>query len=191
MTLPTATAGETAGVLADLVAPLVARGVIVRRPRIEGALDRLDADRRAVRRLQALRRHHGDAPVLLRLPGRDVVIVLAPDDVRRVLDGTPEPFAAASREKRAALGHFQPNGVLVSPGPGRADRRRFNEDVPQPGRPEHELAPAFVAVVQEEAAPLLSGGELGWERFAQAWWRIVRRVVLGTARATTTPSPTC
>src|SRR4051812_11588536 len=108
---------ETAGVVADVVMPLLARGVIVRRPRIVGALDRLDADRRAVKRLQRLRDRHGPGPLLLRVPGRRIALVLSPDDVHRVLAQTPEPFAAAMMEKRAALGHFQPHGVLVSHGP--------------------------------------------------------------------------
>jgi hypothetical protein len=68
-TLPRASAGDTAGVVADVLVPLVARGVIVRRRRLVGALDRLDADRRAVRRLQRLRRAHDEGPVLLRIPG--------------------------------------------------------------------------------------------------------------------------
>jgi hypothetical protein len=39
-----------------------------------------------------------------------------------VLDETPEPFAAATREKRGALEHFQPEGVLISRGAERMDR---------------------------------------------------------------------
>jgi len=68
---PRASVSETAGVVGDVVAPLVARGVIVRRPRVAGLLDGLDADRRAVRRMQRLREGYGEGPLLLWLPLRE------------------------------------------------------------------------------------------------------------------------
>src|SRR3954451_7326052 len=87
MALPRADLRDTVGVVADVVLPLFARGIIVRRQRVVGALDRLDADRRAVRRLQRLRREYGPGPVLLRgVPGREVAFVLDADTARRVLD---------------------------------------------------------------------------------------------------------
>jgi len=167
-------------VIADVVAPLLARGVIVRRPRVVDALDRLDADRRAVRRLQRVRDEHGAGPALLAAPGRDVALVLAAEDVRRVLEGSPAPFAPDTREKRAALGHFEPHGVLVSHGAERADRRAFNERVLEPERPVHAMGDALVEKVSEEAEAMLAGGgTLTWGTFAVPWWRLVRRIVLG------------
>jgi cytochrome P450 len=163
--------------MTDVAIPLLARGVIVRRPRVVDMLDRFDADRRAVDRLRRLRDAHGPGPVLLALPGRDVAVVLTAADVRRVLDESPEPFAPDSREKRAALEHFQPHGVLVSHGAERAERRTFNERVLEPQRSVHELADGFAAMVAEEAEGMR--GELGWDRFAVGWWRLVRRIVLG------------
>ncbi len=163
--------------------PLVARGVIVRRPRVVGLLDRIDADRRAVRRLQRLRARYGEGPLRLAAPGREIALVLAPRHVLRVLDGAPEPFAPASMEKRAALSHFEPHGVLVSSGPERADRRRFNEEALDTGRPVHRLGPEIAARVAEEAGSMLEqarrAGALSWDVFAGSFWRIVRRVVLG------------
>jgi hypothetical protein len=79
--------------------------------------------------MQLVRDRYGPGPVLLAIPGRNVALVLSGDHVTRVLEGSPEPFAVASREKRAALSHFQPQGVLVSHGAERIDRRRFNEAV--------------------------------------------------------------
>src|SRR4051794_6119460 len=181
MAIPRASVTETAGVVADVVLPLVARGAIVRRPRVVGLLDRADADRRAVSRLQRLRRRHGPGPVLLRLPGRDIAFVLAAEQVNRVLDGSPEPFATATLEKRAALSRFEPHGVLISHGAERADRRRFNEEVLDTERPVHRLAADVVATAGEEAAPLLEAlrqpAGLGWDGFAPTWWRLVRRIV--------------
>lgn len=177
--------GDTLGVLTAVLAPVLARGAIIRRPKVVALSQRLDVDRRAVRRLQRLRRRYGEGPLLLRIPVRRQAVVLAPDDAIRVLDQTPEPFAAASSEKRAALTHFQPEGVLVSTGVERTVRRRFNEAVLETDRPLHHLADRFTSVVRDEAAPLVArlegGGELTWDDFAPAWFRVVRRVVLGDA----------
>ncbi len=82
--------------------------------------------------------------------------MLSPDHVRRVLDGAPEPFAPATPEKRAALSHLQPDGVLISRGAARSERRRFNERILEPGRPVHELGDELVAKVREEALALLT-----------------------------------
>ncbi|AHG88725.1 cytochrome P450 [Gemmatirosa kalamazoonensis] len=181
--LPTASLADTLGVLADVVLPTLAKGVIIRRPRAIAIAERLDLDRRAVRRLQRLRDRYGAGPVLLRLPGRVQAVVLAPEHVRRVLAATPEPFAAASSEKRAALSHFEPHGVLISHGAERVERRRFNDTVLESERPRHALAEGFVGVVREEMGRLLEtvgrDGTLDWAGFAAAWFRVVRRVTLG------------
>jgi hypothetical protein len=119
----------------------------------------------------------------LRLPLREVALMLSRGDVHRVLNETPEPFATANREKRAALSHFQPHGVLISHGPERADRRRFNEDVLDTGRPVHSLGETFAAKIAEEVDAMQREaakiGSLDWDVFARGWWRMVRRVALG------------
>jgi len=174
---------ETAATVGDVLVPLLARGIVVRRPAVVGLLDRLDADRRAVARLQYMRARHGEGPAVLRIPGRHVAMVLSPSDVRRVLDETPEPFAESTHEKRGALGHFQPEGVLISHGAARTDRRRFNEAVLDTAEPVHILAGDLTRKVEDEARTLLDSaaacGVLSWSDFAVAWWRMVRRVVLG------------
>src|SRR5215212_8986298 len=83
---------DTAGVVIDVVLPLFAQGLIVRRPRVVALAERLDADRRAIRRIGALRARYGPGPVLLRLPVRDVAVVLSPSDVQRVLVEEAELF---------------------------------------------------------------------------------------------------
>ncbi|GGX28268.1 cytochrome P450 [Streptomyces chryseus] len=177
-----ASARDTARVAVRVALPTLAGGVVVRRRRGMALAARLDADRHAVELLNELRRRYGPGPLHLRLAGRNVALPLSAEDARRVLDETPEPFTPAAREKRAALGHFQPNGVLISTGQDREERRAFNEDVLETGRHLHHLAPRFVHTVREEAAELLgSTGPLDWDAFNTAWWRIVRRVVLGDA----------
>lgn len=139
-TIPSASVRDTARFVGGVLAPVVARGVIVRRPRLLNLLDRLDVDRRAVALMRDLRERYGPRPLRLRIPVRSVAVVLDHADVVRVLDGAPDPFHPASREKRAALRHFQPDGVLISTGPARARRRAFTEAVLETPRPVHGLA---------------------------------------------------
>jgi cytochrome P450 len=184
--LPRASVRDTARVVAAVLLPTVARGVIVRRRPVTALAERLDLEGRAVATLQRLRAVYGPGPLRLRLPGRRLALVLAPDDARRILAGTPAPFTAANREKRAALGHFQPDGVLISDGPVRHERRRFTETVLDADRPAHRLAGRITDTVRAETRELLAvtaaaGGYLTWDDYAPAFWRIVRRVVLGDA----------
>jgi cytochrome P450 len=181
--LPTATVRETLGVLAGVVGPAVAKGPIIRRRSMVALAERMALDRRAVRRMQRLRDRYGSGPVMLRVLGQPRAVVLSPDHVRRVLLQTPQPFATDSSEKRAALTHFEPRGVLISRGAERADRRRYNESVLDSHRALHRLSSRFVTVVDEELGGL--GGSprpqsLTWERFSAAWFRLIRRVVLGS-----------
>ena len=181
--LPTAGLNGSLGVALGVIGPSLAQGVIIRRPRMVALVERLDLERRAIRRMQALRRRH-DGPLLIGpVGGRRWALLLTPDDVRRVLDETPEPFATSTLEKRAALSQFQPKGALISQGSERADRRRFNETVLQIDAPVHGLADRFLAVVAEEAQRLIASDrvELGWKAFSTSWFRIVRRVVFGDA----------
>ena len=181
--LPTASLIDTFALLAEVVAPTVAKGVIVRRPRMVALAERLGLDRRAIVRMQRLAERYGDGPLMLSLPGAHRAVILSPGHVRRVLDQTPDPFATDAAEKREALKHFEPHGVLISRGAERAVRRRYNEAVLEAHRPVHDLADRFVAVVDEERSRLLQGarrrGVLGWPEFSDAWFRMVRRVVLG------------
>lgn len=183
--VPTASLADTLAATAEVIAPLLARGVIQRRPIAVGIAQRLDADARAVSRMRTLRATYGPGPLLLNIPGRDMAFVLDAEDALRVLEGSPDPFATATREKRGALDHFQPEGVLVSHGPEREDRRRFNEAVLQADEPVHGMAEPILAKVVEEADALADDirrtGRLTWDDYIVAWWRMVRRVVLGDA----------
>jgi cytochrome P450 len=180
-----ASVADTVRVGALVLAPMVAQGVILRRPWAVALVQRLDLDRRANRLLDRLRTRYGGGPVRLRLPGRRAVLLLSPPDIERVLAGSPEPFALDNREKHGALAHFQPHGVLLSRGPLREERRRLNEGVLDADQDMHRLGWRITAVVREEAAALLSAadtsGLLRWPEFAAGFGRIVRRVVLGDA----------
>lgn len=182
-TLPTMSLAESAGFLTGVGLPTLAKGVIIRRPRVVGLARRMALDTRAVKRMQALRDNHGPGPVLVRNPVRTQAVLLAPEHVRRVLEGAPDPFSPASSEKRAALSHFQPHGSLISEGSDRAVRRAFSDRVLASKCPTHPLADGFTDIVEEEVARLLHVadplGQLSWPIFFESWMRIVRRVILG------------
>lgn len=181
--VPSASLADSASVIAGVIGPTIAKGVLVRRPKIVAIAERLDLDGGAVKRMQKLRRRYGDGPLRVRMPGPPRVLILSDRDLRRVLDQTPEPFAAASSEKKAALAHFEPKVALASHGPAREDRRRFNERALETDTPIHSMAESFVEIIEAEADLLLReadrAGELNWELFFQAWYRVVRRIVLG------------
>lgn len=176
---------DTARLAARVLIPTIAQGAIARRPRVVGLAERLDLDARAVATVQDLHRRYGDGPVRLPLPVRRFALVLAPQDVHRVLEGSPEPFALANREKQGALGQFQPHGVLASHGEERAERRRVNESVLDTPQPVHRLAGDVVAAVREEARLVAQQaartGRLDWAAYSTGWRRAFRRVVLGDA----------
>lgn len=176
---------DTLRVASEIMAPTVATGVIKRRPRVMAANEKLGADRHAIELAYQLRERYGPGPLRLRMPGRSVALVLSADDVGTLLAGSPEPFTPASDEKQAALARFQPHGALISQGSARTRRREINEAVLDTPKPLHRLAAAFATTVREECDQLLlaadADGELSWSAFNRAWWRVVRRVVLGDA----------
>jgi cytochrome P450 len=176
-------AADTARVVAKVLTPTAGRGTIKRRPAVMRLLERHDADRGAIELLRSLRAAHGPNPLRLSLPGRDYVIIVDPDDARRVLDGTPEPFAIANLEKRAALRQFQPHNSLISEPPERGPRREFQEHALQSEQAFHDMAADVQRIVEQEiesfAALMASMGRIDWEDWVACWYRIVRRVVLG------------
>lgn len=176
---------DTVAVLKDVVLPTMAKGPLIRRRKVVGMADCRALDDKAVTRMQQLRDKYGPGPLLLRIPLRHQAIILSADDATRILDHAPEPFAAATMEKRAALGHFQPDGVLSSHGHDRRIRRRLNEETLETGCPVHSMSDHFARVADEEMAEVariaLLRGELDWDNFFTGWYRMVRRIVLGDA----------
>jgi cytochrome P450 len=185
--LPRASLLDTLALGLEVFAPVVAQGVIIRRPTMVALAERFDTHRRAIRRMQKLRDKYGPGPLMLPLPIRKQAVVLDPAHAQRVLDQSPVPFSAVSTEKRAALSHFEPKGVLLSTGPERTDRRRFNEAALDTAHPMHRMAASFLPIVEEEAARMLEGarahGKLDWKTWSEGWYRLIRRVVLGNSAA--------
>ncbi|WP_410663492.1 hypothetical protein [Amycolatopsis sp. lyj-84] len=169
---------DTLRVAARVLVPTLLTGVIKRRPRVMALARKLQIDRPAVRLHGELRRRYGDRPLRLRVPGRSIDLALSPETVGTVLAGIPSPFSPATG-KKAALGKFQPHGVLISEGPERVARRELNEAVLEPGREVHELAEPGARTIAAQAGEMLDAGKLDWETFNICWWRVVRQVTLG------------
>jgi hypothetical protein len=180
--LPVARLTDSFRTLAKIMAPTLAKGVLIRRPRVVGMAETLGMDDRAVKQMQRLRDRYGAGPLMIRMPGPPKAVLLSPDDARYVLENSPEPFATASYEKREALAHFEPKNALISHGTPRAKRRAFNEKVLQIDQRVHDFARHFRKVIEAEMAPLVQrsdGSQLDWGRFNEAWHRMVRRLILG------------
>ncbi|NAZ37482.1 cytochrome P450 [Rubellimicrobium sp. CFH 75288] len=186
--LPVASLGDRLAFIAGVAGPTVAKGPLVRRPRVLNLADRFDMDARAVRRMADLRRRYGEGPLLVPIPGRLHAVLLSPDHARDVLERTPDPFTPATDEKRRALSHFEPHVSLISFGRERTERRRFNEAVLEEDRPVHSMAGPVLEAARQEARRLLEGlgDRLDWETFFAAWYALVRRVVLGEGARTDT-----
>ncbi|GLY47826.1 cytochrome P450 [Lentzea sp. NBRC 102530] len=170
---------DTVRVFGTVLLPTIAKGAVVRRPRVMALAEKLRSDATAIATMRALRDRYGPEPLRLRVTGRSLALLLDPADVGRLLAESPEPFSIATKEKNAALEHFQPHGLIVTRGPHRRQLREFNETVLRPPNiPAEE-------VVRDEGDLLVrharSTGELTWHALNQAWWRIVRRLVLGNA----------
>ena len=182
--VPRASIRDTVRALSQVTMPLIAKGVIARRPRVMQAAERMDTNARGVKVMQQLADRYDGGPVVLRMPWRTMTLVFTTTDVARILDGSPEPFATANLEKRYALRHFQAHNSLISHDE-RDQRRPFNEHALDQQQPMHAMAEPIVAKTNEEAQVLVdqvhAEGALTWHMFIDAWWRVVRRVVLGDA----------
>ncbi|MBY3339089.1 cytochrome P450 [Rhizobium laguerreae] len=176
---------DTSRVVAAVMVPTAAKGVIIRRPIMERLAQRQDLDTGAVRQMQRLVKKYGRAPLLLPIPFRPQLLVLDPADVSTVLECSPQPFATATWEKRAALAHFEPKNVLISPASRRAELRPIHEHALASADRLHPSSARFKTIVDSELLEILDGigsggpNELDWSAFSLAWFRIVRRTVLG------------
>ncbi|WP_165952421.1 cytochrome P450 [Kribbella albertanoniae] len=177
--MPSASLLDASRAIGDVLLPVVARGAILRRPRLMHLAERLQVDERALREVRRLRKRYDGGPVPIRIAGRTVALVTEPEDVHRVLSMTPTPFSAATTEKVGALRHFQPHAVLASDPPDRWPRRKLNEEALQTSQPVHRHAERMQAVVHEEMDRLQE--TLGWNEFREVWSQLVRRIVLGDA----------
>jgi len=112
---------------------------------------------------------------------------LDPSHVSQVLSETPVPFGSATKEKRSALAHFEPGNILIADPSRRAQLRPIHEHALATNERVHPFTRHFKEVVSEELRSLLPTAddkpkkEVTWDDFSAAWFKIIRRIVLGDA----------
>ena len=168
----------------NVILPVWAQGILLKRPRVLRWANRRDWDRRAVTFLQGLRRRYGEGPLIIQTPWRRYALLLSYADAKRVLDQTPEPFTPATQEKLAALSHFEPDNSLITRGRMRTGRRAFNDSVLESNQKRHRLAEKLLAQSHDEVGRLLAAvgrRELTWPLLTYHWYAGVRRLIFGDA----------
>lgn len=169
---------------AQVGVPNVLQGLFRRRETIVRVAGVAASDQLAYRLTAGLVRKYGPDPFYVRVAKDEALLVSHPDDIRRVLEGSPTPFASDPDAKKKGMTAFQPDALTISRGDLWANRRAFAEAVLDTGKPLHRLADGFAALAVEEADGLLASGEpIQWEALNSAFQRLTRRVVLGTAAA--------
>ena len=183
--LPSASLAESVQFNQLVIVPNAVQGLFRRRRTPVSVATRTGVDGHAVRFMMGLRRSHTPGPLWIRVMKDRALLMLEVEDVRRVLEFSPEQFASDPPAKRRGMGHFQPDALTLSRGELWADRRRFTEAVVDTERPAHRLGDSFAAVCRDEVTELIAElerddeGRLGYDALHRAFRRIVRRVVLG------------
>jgi cytochrome P450 len=182
--LPSASLLENARFNALVIVPNAVQGLFRRRRSPVAAATKANVDGWAVGLLGGMKRSHAGGPVWVRVMRDRALLLLAPADVHRALQGSPDPFAADPKAKRDGMCAFQPDALTISRGELWQNRRAFTEAVLDTGQPLHRFADRFAAVAREETDALLlsadgDAGQLTWEEWQAAFRRLTRRVVLG------------
>ena len=183
--LPSASLIQNVRFNALVIVPQAIQGIFRRRRKAVAVATRAGVDGQAVGLLAGMKRGHHAGPVWVRVVREPALLLFAVADIRRALQGSPEPFAPDPESKRRGMGHFQPDALTISRGELWENRRRFTEAVLDTGKPLHRRADRFLAACREEAAALIEevegagGGTLEWDPFNAAVRRITRRVILG------------
>ncbi len=182
--LPRASIPENARFVLTYALPSLLRGALIPQPFWTDLATRLNTGKWAVATVERLSRRHGGRSLVLRGILGETLLVLATEDVRRVLDSSVEVFSLDAREKQRALDPFAPNALNASSPSLHVKRRPFNEAVLDYGHEPHRLAERFLAVIDEEITAMLgTAGVLDYERSLAGFRRISRRCVLGDAAA--------
>jgi len=163
---------------AQIGAPNIIQGLFNKRELPTRIAAGLGADHLGYRLVADLVETHGPGPFYVRVATDEALLVHAPEDLKFVLGGSPDPFASDPEPKRKGMSAFQPDALTISRGDVWAQRRQFADAVLEPGNPVHTLAPAFVTAAAEAAAELV-GADADWETVDAVFQRLTRRVVFG------------
>ena len=185
--LPSASLAESVQFNQLVIVPNAVQGLFRRRRTPVAVATRTGVDGHAVRlHVAGCAAATAPGPVWVRVMKDRALLMLEVEDVRRVLEGSPEPFASDPPAKRRGMGALPARRAdalarRAVGRPARASPRRSLDT----GRPAHRLGDRFVAVCREEVAALIDeverddDGVLGYDALHRAFRRIVRRVVLG------------
>lgn len=176
---PHASLVEGARFTAQVALPNVIQGLFRRRRSAVAVASRTGADSLAVSFIAGLKRSYGEGPVWIRVAKDEVLLLLGRDPIRRVLKGSPDPFAGDPEPKKSSMSRFQPHALTISRGADWEDRRRFTEDVLDAGM--SSLADRFAEVSVDEASALPE--VLDWDSWNRAVRRVTRRIILGDGAA--------
>jgi len=163
--------------------PSMLRGIAIPLPFWTELATRFDTGR-GVATVERLTERYSGRPVMLKSVLGQTLLVLAPGDVRTILDSPVSVYGMNAAEKRRLFSPFAPDALNGSPPDLHAERRPFNEAVLDYGHEPHRLAERFLRVVHEEVTTMLAGADvLDYERSLAAFRRIARRCALGDAAA--------
>jgi cytochrome P450 len=185
--LPSASLVDSLRFNQEVILPNALQGLFRRRRKAQAAATKLGVDGRAVGLVGKLRDRHGPGPVWVNVMGSRALLLLSVDDVRRVLEGSPDPFASDPEAKRRGMGHFQPHALTLSRGKLWEARRKLTEEVLDTAKPVHRMADRFLAITREEVEMMLAeiaasgGNQLDYDAFHRCFRFIVRRLILGDA----------
>jgi cytochrome P450 len=173
--LPSASIVENVRFNRTVIVPNALQGIFKRRPVPVKAATALDVDGDGAALLSGLRDKHGGLPVWVRVVKDPALLLLDVADVRRVLEGSPDPFAADPEAKRKGMAHFQPEALTISRGDLWRERRAFADAVLGAAPLER-----FAALAREEVAGT-PDGEITFASLHAGFRRLTRRMVLGDA----------
>jgi cytochrome P450 len=132
--------------------------------------------------VEGMVKSYGPDPFYVRVAKDEALLVHDPDDLRFVLEGSPDPFASDPEQKHKGMSAFQPEALTISRGRVWEDRRRFAVAVLDTGKPLHRLAQPFTDVAAETAQQL-AAEQITWQAFNAAFQRMTRRVLFGDGAA--------
>lgn len=157
---------------AQVAVPNMIQGLFRRRRTAVAIATRTGADGLAVGFMASLKRSYGEGPVWIRVATDEALLLLGRGPARRVLEGSPDPFAADPEPKKSGMAHFQPDALTISRGAVWEDRRRFTDAVLVAAQ-----ADRIVSICAEEASLLPAA--LDWDTWNRAVRRVARRIILG------------
>lgn len=162
------------------VLPSLLQGIFTRNRFWTGMVARVHPDPLGVRFVSKLRRKYRSRRFLVRMLRTPALLLLDPEDIRQVLERSPDTYADPP-SKRRGMSHFQPGAVTISRGDDWRDRRRFNDAVLAFGGT-HPDAARYLRLVRAEVAALVSrpgSPLLRWTDFEKLFEAIALQVIFG------------